>query len=152
MVSDTHAGSAFVDLIRLQELQRLEVLCVESRVADVIKMLRSITTATFQRFSIYIPLTSFELSFACLDFLDNIVHRRKLPSGCQIHIFLLCKNIPQQEAMRDLYGQIVHARLSHVLESGILTIHWSCDDNFESKFQARPGKDSVWLIVIIEVK
>ncbi|KAK0443645.1 hypothetical protein EV421DRAFT_1903654 [Armillaria borealis] len=72
---ETHVGCAYIYLGHLQKLQRLDVLCVESRVADVVEMLRSITTTAFRQLSIYIPLNSFDLSFASLNSLNVAAHQ-----------------------------------------------------------------------------
>ncbi|PBK69305.1 hypothetical protein ARMSODRAFT_1037824 [Armillaria solidipes] len=135
---ETHIGSAFINLHHLRNLRRLDVLCVESRVADVVRMLCSITTTTFQQLSIYIPLTSFDLSFASLNTLNIAAQRGKLLTDRQIHIYLLCTNVSQQEEMKKVYSEIILGRLNHVHTMGRLTITWFFDDDFESKFRDCP--------------
>ncbi|SJL16364.1 uncharacterized protein ARMOST_19886 [Armillaria ostoyae] len=100
-IVETHVGSAYLYLGRLPNLQTLEVLCVESRVADVVEMLRSITTSTFQHLSIFIPLTSLDLSFSSLNALNVAAHQGILRSNRHIDIYLLCRDGAKQAEMRQ---------------------------------------------------
>lgn len=124
----------------LQRLQTLDVLCLESRLSDVIDMLRSIMTPTFQQISIYVPLTSFDLSFASLNALNIAVHQGRLLSDPHVNIYLLSTNISQQDDLKTVYGGVIQGRLFRVQELGRLTVNWFFDDDFACKFRACPGK------------
>lgn len=116
LVIDTHVGSAYMYLRQLPKLQMLEILCVESRIADMVEMLHSITTPSFEQLSIYVPLTSLDLSFSSLNSLNVAAHQGILRSNCCIDIYLLCRDGTRHAEMRQVYSGIIVSHLFHVIE------------------------------------
>ncbi|KAK0479746.1 hypothetical protein IW261DRAFT_1478936 [Armillaria novae-zelandiae] len=135
---ETYVGSCYLFLGYLTHLETLEVQCNESRIPDVVAMLRSILTPSFRQLSIIIPLTSLNMSFSSLNTLNIAAHDGFLHCNRRVDIYLVCEDTSKHEEMKQAYSGIIIARLFHVIETGRLGIHWFSDAGMTNRFNECP--------------